>query len=175
MRAAEETLARESADADDTLVVADGPLTFEEPVRGAAVGYVKRLFRLYLPPDRLPLIMALAPGERSPLFALRGTRRFARYSWFLRLARPHVAESETTGIVRLEVSAARGIEPAQRLADATAIALPRFVPGRSRDPRSPQNLLPIGALESHLRRRLGDPRLLRRRLEDLLAREVANA
>ena len=35
--------------------------------------------------------------------------------------------------------------------------------------RSPQNLFPIGALETHLRHRLGDPRLLRSALEAQLA------
>ena len=36
-----------------------------------------------------------------------------------------------------------------------------------RDPRAPQNLVPIGALEQHLRRGLGDARLIHRRLATL--------
>jgi uncharacterized protein len=74
--------------------------------------------------------------------------------------------------VRLEVSDAVGGEEARRLADATAAVLPAFAPSRSRDPRAPQNLLPIGALEAQLRRRLGDARLIRRRIASLLARET---
>jgi hypothetical protein len=31
-----------------------------------------------------------------------------------------------------------------------------------KDPRAPQNLIPIGGLERHLRHRLGDPQLLLR-------------
>jgi hypothetical protein len=173
MRLAEERLARAVADEQGTLVVVDGPLTFEDPVRGGAVGYIKRLFKLYLPEQCLDLLASLPAGARTPLFALRSTRRFARYAWFMRLACPHAAESDLSGIVRLEVSESVGVEAARRYANATASLLPRFAPGRSRDPRSPQNLLPIGALESRLRRHLGDPRLIRRHIESLIAREAA--
>jgi hypothetical protein len=172
MRLNEESLARELADREGALVVADGPLTFQQPSRGGAIGYIKRLFQLYLPPAYLPLLAQLPAGARTPLFALRASHRFARYAWFLRLARPQRADSDLAGIVRLEVSDAVGSAEARRLADATAAALPAFAPSRSRDPRAPQNLLPIGALEAQLRRQLGDPRLIRRRIESLLARVV---
>lgn len=172
MRGAEEHLGRELADAADTLVVADGPLTFEQPSRGGAVGYIKRLFKIYLPSDKLSLMAALRSGERTPLFALRSSRRFARYSWFLRLSPPGPGDSDLAGIVRLEVAETVGVDAARRVADATAFALPRFTPGRWRDPRSPQNLLPIGALESQLRRNLGDARLIRRHIETFVREEV---
>jgi hypothetical protein len=172
MRAAEERLARELADDAQALVLTDGPLTFQDPVRGAAVGYIKRIFKLYLPaPLGLGLLARLSAGARTPVFALRGPQRFGRYSWFMRLAPPGAGDSELGGLARLEVSESVGIEAARRLADATAACLVAFTPGRSRDPRSPQNLLPIGALESYLRRRLGDARLIRRNLESLIARE----
>jgi uncharacterized protein len=173
MRLAEERLARELADRDGSLVVADGPLTFGDPVRGSALGYVKRIFLLYVP-EHLETLVRLRAGERTPLFALRSARRFARYSWFLRLADPHPTESPLAGLVRLEVSDAVGLEPALRLADATARLLPPLAPGRGRDPRAPQNLLPIGALEAHLRRELGDSRLIRRHIGAALA-EAARA
>ena len=60
------------------------------------------------------------------------------------------------GIVRLEVAAHDGLEAALRLADLTSAALPRFAPRPGRDPRAPQNLFPISALENMLRHRLGD-------------------
>lgn len=171
MRLAEERLGRELAEKEHTLVVADGPLSFEDPVRGATVGYVKRIFKLYLPESEIGFLARLPAGARTPLFFLRATRRFARYAWFLRLVAPPPGASELSGLVRLEVSEAVGVLAARRLADATAFVLPRFAPGRGRDPRSPQNLLPIGALEARLRRELGDGRLIRRQLESLLARE----
>jgi hypothetical protein len=174
MRLAEERLARTLAGEADTLVVTDGPLTFGEDVRGAAVGLVKRLFELYVDPGLLGVLAALPPSWRSPLFALRATARFARYSWFLRLAEPRPGDSDLAGLVRLEVAAGVGLEAARRLADATAAALPRFAPSRGRDPRAPQNLLPIGALEAHLRRAMGDGRLIRRHVvERLVERALA--
>lgn len=173
MRAAEERLARELADDEQTLVVTDGPLTFQDPVRGAAVGYIKRIFKLYLHPADLALglLTRLPAGARTPLFALRAPQRFGRYSWFVRLAPPGSGDSELAGLARLEVSESLGVDSARRLADATAHTLVAFAPGRGRDPRSPQNLLPIGALESQLRRLLGDARLIRRNVESLIARE----
>ena len=61
-----------------------------------------------------------------------------------------------------------------QVADATASCLPRLAPSPGRDPRAPQNLLPIGALEGALRRRLGDARLVRRHIEALVAREIVH-
>lgn len=178
MRLGEERLARGLAGQADRLVVLDGPLTFGEPMRGQAVGYIKRLHRLYIDQGShargsLDLLSRLPAGSRTPLFAIPSSKRFARYSWFLRLATPHPGESLMSGIVRLEVSEAVGVDGAKRLADATAQTLPRFAPGRGRDPRSPQNLLPVGALEARLRRQLGDRRLIRRHIGALLAREAS--
>jgi hypothetical protein len=172
MRAAEEQLGRELSDTDGTLVVIDGPLTFEQRMRGGAVGYVKRLFKLYVPSEKLDLIAELKAGQRTPIFALRSSRRFARYSWFLRLVPPGPGDSRLSGIVRLEVAETVGAATARRLADATALMLPQFAPNRWSDPRSPQNLLPIGALEFQLRRHLGDVRLVRRHIETLIAQEA---
>ena len=175
MRLCEERCARALADREGTLVLADGPLTFGDPLRGGAIGYIKRLFKLYLDPSLLPLLAQLPAGGRTPLFALTGQRRFSRYSWFLRLAALQPGDSDLAGIVRLEVSDSVGLEAASQLADATALLLPRFAPSRGRDPRAPQNLLPIGALEQQLRRRLGDPRVIRRRLATLIATEAVHA
>lgn len=172
MRLAESTLGRESSAADGTLVVADGPLRFNDE-RGAAIGYVKRFFERHDVP--LEALAQLRPGTRSPLFAITG-RGFSRYSWFVRLAARGPADFDLAGLARLEVSEAVGLDAARRLADGTALRLPSFAPTRTRDPRAPQNLLPIGALESRLRRLMGDPILARRRIETFLARpEVTHA
>jgi hypothetical protein len=173
MRLKEERLARELANAEGTLVIADGPLTFADPAKGRVVGYIKRAFRLYLPPEKLQLLSDLPAGSRTPIFNLRSSR-FRRYSWFVRLAAPRVPESDLSGIVRLETADSVGVKEASTLADLTAQTLTRFVPNRSRDPRSPQNLLPIGALENQLRHQLGHPALIRRQIESLIAQEVRN-
>jgi len=175
MRLAEERLARQQADRADTLVVSDGPLRFADPVRGGAVGLIKRIHELYVGGALLGCLARIPAGWRSPLFALANPQRFSRYSWFLRLAAPRRGDADMAGLVRLEVADAVGLEAARGLADATSALLPRFAPSRGRDPRAPQNLLPIGALESQLRRRLGDPRLIRRHIQALLAREAVHA
>lgn len=174
MRAVERQLARDHA-APDRIVIADGPLAPGETTGGHVVGFVKRLFKLYLPNEQLPVLRALPMATRTPVFLITGNNRFSRHSWFLRLGPRLPIESDFTGLVRLEVSGTVGHEEAIRLADITSVLLPRFVPSRTRDPRAPQNLVPIGALEQHLRRGLGDTRLIHRRLATLLAQELMNA
>lgn len=174
MRAVERQLARDHA-APDRVVVADGPLAPGQSTGGHVVGFVKRLFKLYLPNELLPVLRALPMSTRTPLFLITGNDRFSRFSWFLRLAPRLPIESDFTGLVRLEVSTSVGRDEAIRLAALTSALLPRFVPSRTRDPRAPQNLVPIGALEQHLRRSLGDARLIHRRLATRLAQESMNA
>lgn len=172
MRTAEEALAREFAGEPGRLVVVDGPLTFEEHQRGSAVGYIKRIIKTYLPPTQLALLITLQPGQRTPLFALRGSRRFSRISWFLRLSAPRKGDGDFSGIVRLEVAESVGTEGAQRLADTCGALLPDIKARRGLDQRAPQNLLPISALERFLRRKLGDERIIRRKIETFLVREA---
>ena len=173
MRQLEATLSREAASApDDALVICDGPLTFGELSRGRAVGFVKRLFRLYVPDGLRAVLASLRVGQRSPLFAIGGTGKFGRYAWYVRLAEPLAFDADLTGLARLEVVDAVGLDVARATADTTAALLPAFVPGRGRDPRAPQNLLPIGALEAQLRRRMGDIRIVRHRFAALVVSNV---
>ncbi len=72
------------------------------------------------------------------------------------------------GVVRVEIGAAVGIERAKALAVLAAGMLPRFASSPTRDPRAPQNLLPVGALEQEMRRRMGDMTLIRRAIEKSL-------
>lgn len=173
MRAAEAIAAHEAVRAGAGLVIADGRLELSPEPTTRIVGYVKRIVELYLPERFFPFLAGLPPRTRTPIFAIRTSKKDIGYlSWFLRLGEPLPGEAALTGLVRLELPAAAGLEAARALADATTVALPRFVPPRSRDPRSPQNLLPIGGLEAQLRRRLGDPRLIRRHIHQLLAEEA---
>lgn len=167
MREAEERFGRKLALEPSRLVISDGPLSFVDRSPSPVLGLVKRLHQLYLPNDLLPHLFALTSGQRTPLIALQGTA-FPRYTWFIRLSDPQVGDPPLSGIVRVEVAIGEGRDRARQLADQAAIMLPRYVPARSRDPRAPQNLLAIGALEAHLRRQLGDQQLLRRHLESLV-------
>jgi hypothetical protein len=176
MRKAEEELGRKLATDPNSLVVLDGPLTFAAPRSGAAVGYIKRITRFYIPPEKQGLLARLPAGTRTPLFEFEGRRRFARYSWFLRLAAPCPGDSQFSGIVRLEVAKdGVSVEKAVHLADVCTYLLPQFASRRGLDPRAPQNLVPVGALEAHLRRQLGDVQLLNRYLRAAIAREASRA
>lgn len=170
MRAAEaqlasDTLARGRAD----LVVCDGPLTYFSA--GPAVGMIKRQARSYLDAPRTRVLSLLAVGERTPIFTL-GEQRLERYAWYLRLAARRPIDGEMASIVRLEVATEGGLRAARDLAQLTGAILPRFAPRPGQDPRAPQNLHPISALEGVLRHRLGDGALVRRALEARIYEEV---
>ena len=171
MRQGEAALAeRLSAEAD--IVFLDGPLTYlAAAARGPVVGFVKRLLRTYLDPSASALLPRLGVGERTPLFLVEGARQ-PRYSWYTRIGVGRMIDSALTGVVRLEVPAAPGLERARILADLAACMLPRFASDPAHDPRAPQNLFPIGALEARLKHRLGDHGLIRRAIEARLHAEV---
>lgn len=162
MRRAEATLAPELL-ADSDAVFVDGPLS-PLVADGPIVGYVKRLLRSYLPTPHDALLRQLAVGQRTPLFLVRSTP-LDRLSWYQRIGTGRAIDTSEAGIVRCECAARLGLDAARQLADLATRALPRFASDPMRDPRAPQNLLPIGALETALRHRLGDPLLLRRALE----------
>ena len=173
MRDGEAKLAQEMVEEGECdLVVCDGPLTYF--AGGPALGMIKRQARPYLDNGRGALLGTLRPGERTPLFKL-GEQRLERYSWYVRLAPRRRIDGAMAGIVRVEVAAGDGLEAAVRLADLSAAVLPAFAPAPGRDPRAPQNLYPIGALESVLRHRLGDAGLVHRALEVRLHAEVRDA
>ena len=172
MRREEARLAAELC-REDTLVIVDGRLGFEAGSRGEALGYIKSIHDLYVPARYLAMIAGLPARTRTPLFAIQSAKAgFLRYAWFQRLEAPSPGATELHGVVRLE-AANVSPERAARLADAATVWLPRLAPTRARDPRAPQNLLPIGALEQRLRTELGEPLLFRRWIETLIAKEAS--
>jgi hypothetical protein len=168
MQQAEAAYARDVAEHDRRLVVVDGRLNLLTPTRANVVGMVKRFVRHYLEPEQGALLPRLEPGQRTPLFALGDDRTpVDRYAWYTRLVPLRPAWHDQAGIVRCEVRAGLGLEEAARLADTTTAALPPYA-GRRADPRAPQNLAPVGALEDWLRHRMGSGRLVRRSLQEWL-------
>jgi hypothetical protein len=143
-----------------SLLVVDGPLRAHATHVTHAVGYVKTHHVPYLPPPQAAVIAAMAPGQRSPVFAM--TTSWPRHSWYLRLAGGSAAP--WSGVVRLECPTDLPPAEAIALADLTARVLPPLASTAHKDPRAPQNLVPIGGLERHLRHRLGDAALLYRSL-----------
>lgn len=168
MREAEALLAESLVQRTECIYV-DGPLTYFSGNRLAAVGVVKTLHQPYLDSRRFELVAQLQTGRRTPLFAILDGKA-DRYSWFLRIAAPRPLEHRLSGVVRLEARQGLGLETVRHLADISAALLPRFASSSIREPRAPQNLSPIGALEDELRRRMGDPLCLRRAIERQLYR-----
>jgi hypothetical protein len=144
---------------DDGLLVIDGPLHGRTQLPNA-LGYVKTHRVQYLPAEQSALVTTLRPGQRTPVFLL-GTH-WHRYTWYLRLPGP--PGSPWAGIVRVEASADLPRGAVVTLADLSAATLPRFASTPYKDPRAPQNLIPIAGLERRLRGMLGDSRLLLRSL-----------
>ncbi|MDT0529350.1 hypothetical protein RM555_10170 [Micromonospora sp. DSM 115977] len=146
-----------AARTDGDLLVVDGPLRNRRQLP-RTVGYIKTQHSQYLDARLTAVVTQLAAGERSPVFKL-GTA-WGGWSWYLRL--PVALGAPWAGIVRMECSAELSVDEAVGLADLSLVTLPRFASTPYKDPRAPQNLIPIAGLERRLRALLGDARLLHR-------------
>ncbi len=143
MREAEAKLAAELA---QDWVVVDGPLA--SPL-AQGVGYVKTQARSLLEPAQEERLRLLQAGQRSSLFSLGD-----KQACYVRLAPLPAHGHPYFGLVRLEVFGER--QWARQRLHQVAGALPAYAGVAHLDPRAPQNLQPIAALEKDLRRRLGD-------------------
>jgi len=154
--------------AGDDLLIVDGPLRGRTHL-DRTVGYIKTHHASYLPAEQAAVVSALTPGQRTPAFTMGTSWR--RNSWYLQL--PGTPGVPWSGVVRLECSAE--LPPAEviGLADLTARLLPPLASSPHKDPRAPQNLVPIGGLERELRHRLGDQQLLYRALRAAAGLPVA--
>ncbi len=170
MRSAEADLAVSLGKAG-YLTVIDGPLPYGRVIDAPILGYVKTHHKAQLAPVHHKRVPELAQGERTSLF----TRRKHCFSAYLRLAPRGPFSGPWAGIVRIEVPIGVGIEVASREADRAAHFLPRFAGIAHKDPRAPQNLQPIGALENHLRHLLGDSRLAQRAVREAVAHKSGPA
>ena len=150
MRQAEAEIA-ESVAQREILTICDGPLRYLHNFDLPVVGYIKSHYRRLLPLDLHPEVPRLRSGQRTSIFSLGSDR----YSCYTRIAEGHSMASPWSGIVRLEVPQSSGQENARRLIDQATRLLPRYAGWPHRDPRAPQNLQPIHALENHLRQLFG--------------------
>ncbi|MFE9691145.1 hypothetical protein [Micromonospora sp. NPDC005806] len=152
-----EVAVSDAARTDGDLLVVDGPLRSRRQLP-RTLGYIKTQHSQYLDARLTAVVTGLTPGQRCPVFRL-GTA-WGGYSWYLRL--PVSGGAPWAGIVRVECSAELTETEAIELADLSLVTLPRFASTPYKDPRAPQNLIPIAGLERRLRGLLGDARLLHR-------------
>ena len=160
----------------DALIVTDGPLPRMGFVKNI-VGYVKTIHQIPITEEQLNVVRGLEQGQRSPLYLVTGNDKSQQYfEWFLRLRDPRPWLYSLAGIVRLQAYASQQpenrLDEVRALADWLALTLPRFASHQHQDPRAPQQLLPIRALETELRRRMGDARVIRRRIMQHLQETV---
>ncbi|MBM4254515.1 MAG: hypothetical protein FJ147_01310 [Deltaproteobacteria bacterium] len=177
MRQTEIDIARKLS-GPEHLVLADGNLTFLAD-SSSIVGVIKTIQRLYLTGKDAVILEKLKPGDRTPLFRFSGSsknRSFEVYTCYLRLAEPRPIEHHYAGLVRLEVKVGLGVQNAVELLDQAAVKVVALASRAPKDPRAPQNLIPVGGLERQLRHKLGDPQLVRRGIErELLDRRNREA
>lgn len=158
----------------DGIVFADGPLHPSPEQKGdTVVGVVKRMVKAYLVDEQRDLLPHLRPGQRTPLFGV-GNNVVDRYAWYVRLVPRQSTWHELAGLVRCEVSMDVGGGRAAELADIVACHLPMFAGRPGIDPRAPQNLTPVGALEQRLKHRLGNSTFVNRALTAHLAKAPAD-
>lgn len=176
MLEAEKALAGNLADTyPDALIVVDGRRSLLSRERNL-VGYVKTIHDIKINRQQLDMVQKLEQGERSPIYLVNPGRSEQQYfEWFLRLRDPRPWLYSLAGMVRLQAYA--GTNPEQYLADTIMLAnwlsatLPKLASRQHQDPRAPQQLLPVRALEAELRRRMGHPAVLRRRITRFLSQD----
>ncbi|HCU52112.1 MAG TPA: hypothetical protein DGG94_20330, partial [Micromonosporaceae bacterium] len=144
---------------DDDLLIVDGPLRSRDALP-RTLGYVKTQQKQYLPDRLIDVVTALRPTQRTPVFRISGI--YERLTWYLKL--PGGGGAPWAGIVRVECSAELPEHEAIRLAELSSVTIPRYASVSYKDPRAPQNLVPIAGLEKRLRQLLGDAKLLHRAL-----------
>lgn len=162
MRDLELVTANAVRSSDNDLLVVDGPLHGRTSLP-RTIGYIKTHQAAYLPTELNGVVAALGAGERTPVFTIGTT--WSRHTWYLKLPTP--SQAPWAGVVRLECSDSLSREEAVELAEASTQLLPRLASSPHKDPRAPQNLVPIGGLEKALRHRLGDSAKLHRGLSQV--------
>ncbi|WP_234553435.1 DNA double-strand break repair nuclease NurA [Thermus caliditerrae] len=147
------------------LLVVDGPV---RAVReGPVLGYIKTHWARYLPKEEEALLRALAPGERTPAFRVR-RKGMELASWYLRLPlSPEGVRPPESGLLRVETLLSGDF---LGLADLSLGLFPALASHPVKDPRAPQNLLPVGGLERELARRMGSREVVARMLARHLGR-----
>ncbi len=162
---------------ENTLIVRDGPLlyrVYQTPYD--TIGYVKTMGKAYLKGDNAQVMRSLKLGERTPIFRISNTHG-SNLSWYLRSGSKDInykklGYHDLHGIIRIDLDGGLDLNRAKAIADQSTYLIPQYASHPTRDPRAPQNLTPVGALEKELGRRMGSRELISRRLRDFLAQSA---
>jgi hypothetical protein len=146
------------------LLVLDGPLRGVVKSGQLAVGYVKTHYRAYGNELVSDTVAALEAGQRTPVFQIARLGA-SRLTWYLRL--PGDRAHRWADIARCEMPSDMPGGELTGIANRVSRTLLPFASKGHQDPRAPQNLRPIGALERELHHRLGDRGLFVRALRRL--------
>jgi len=156
------------------LVIMDGQIypgeqAYRTPER--LLGYTKTQAASYLKPEQQALLYELQPYQRSPIFQIPGyalRRPVDVFSWYVRLPlEPKTTFYGGAALLRVETPTP---EPhaAIQLADLSVSLFCALASSPAKDPRAPQNLIPIGGLEQWLGRHLGQAEVVQRRIVQAL-------
>lgn len=163
----------------NTLIVRDGPLLYRVyQTPKVTIGYVKTMGKSYLSGAQDQVLRSLQIGERTPLFRI-SHKQGSNLSWYLRsgsvdIGYKQMGYHDLHGIVRIDLDGSIDLDRAQAIADQSTYLIPQYASHPIRDPRAPQNLTPVGALEKELGRRMGSRELISRRIRSFLARTNIN-
>jgi hypothetical protein len=145
------------------LVLLDGTLWFAANYEKKNIaGYIKTHHVRLLPEAEARRLPELPAGWRTSIFRTPANR----YTCYLRLTERTSYAPPLAGVVRLEFSGTIPLDEARQMAERFAAALPRYAGVAHADPRAPQNLQPVGALENRLRHLLGDGPMAERAVRD---------
>ncbi|MCS7068413.1 MAG: hypothetical protein RMK51_00945 [Meiothermus sp.] len=152
------------------LVIVDGQIfPGEEPYQAPEriLGYTKTQAATYLGPEEQALLHRLMPHQRTPIFSIPGyalRRPLDVFSWYVRLPlEPSAPFYGAAALLRVESPTSEPAEASQ-LADLSVSLFCALASSPARDPRAPQNLIPIGGLEQWLGRYMGQAEVIRRRI-----------
>lgn len=156
------------------LVIVDGqiyPGAQDYNTPGRLLGYTKTQAATYLGPDQQALLYDLQPYQRTPIFQIPGyalRRPLDVFSWYVRLPlEPNATFYSGAALLRIETPSEEPSE-AVRLADLSVSLFCTLASSPAKDPRAPQNLIPVGGLEQWLGRHLGPAEVVRRRIVQAL-------
>ena len=159
---------------ENALIVRDGPLlyrVYQTPY--VTIGYVKTMGKAYLKGENAQVMRSLKVGERTPIFRISSSHG-SNLSWYLRSGSSDVnykrlGYHDLHGIIRIDLDGSLNLDRAKAIADQSTYLIPQYASHPTRDPRAPQNLTPVGALEKELGRQMGSREIISRRLSSFLA------